>query len=69
MHEYEIRILQANGSPAILTCEIQFSDFAAIRSARKMADGRLFEVWRGLECITGLARVPKAAAQTLCPTD
>jgi hypothetical protein len=69
MHEYEIRILQANGLPAILTSEIQFSDFAAIRSARKMADGRLFEVWKGLECITGLAKVPLESAQTLCPTD
>ena len=61
MHEYEIRILQASGS-AIITCEIQLSDVAAIRSARKMARGRQFEVWKGLECITGLALVTKPAA-------
>ena len=46
MHEYEIRILQASGSPAITTWEMQLTDFAAIRSARKMAHG---EALRGLE--------------------
>ena len=61
MHEYEIRILQRSGSP-IITAEIQLSDTAAIRSARKMAQGRQFEVWKGPECIFGLAMVSKPAA-------
>jgi hypothetical protein len=51
MHEYEIRILQASGSPAIIIGEIQLSDGAAIRSARKLAQGKPFEVWKGLHCI------------------
>ena len=58
MHEYEIRVFQAKGAPAIITSEVQLSDQAALRSARKMADGRPFEVWRGLECITGLMKPP-----------
>ncbi len=59
MGEYEIHILQSEGSPSIITAEIHFSDESAIRSARKMAHGRQFEVWRGLECITGLATMPQ----------
>jgi hypothetical protein len=57
MDHYEIRILQDTGSTAIITAEVQLSDVAAIRSARKTARGRLFEVWRGSECITGAARL------------
>lgn len=55
MREYEIRILQGERSTAIITAEIHLSDESAIRSARKMARGREFEVWRELECITGWA--------------
>ena len=50
MHEYEVRIFQV-GSPVIISAEIQLNDNAAIRSARKHAKGRKFEVWRGLTCI------------------
>jgi hypothetical protein len=53
MHEYEIRILGSAGSPALIIPDIQLSDEAAIRSARKIAGGRPFEVWRGLERIAG----------------
>jgi hypothetical protein len=51
VQEYEIRILRALGSPALITSEIQMSDGAAIRYARKLAEGKPFEVWKGLECI------------------
>jgi hypothetical protein len=51
MHEYEIRVLHTEGCPALITSEIQLCDAAAMRSARKMAEGRPFEVWRGLERI------------------
>jgi len=46
MHEYEIRVLQADGSPAIIASEIHLSDHTAIRSACKLADGKGVEVWR-----------------------
>jgi hypothetical protein len=55
MHNYEIRIIQAPGSPSLITAEIHLSDESAIRSARKLARGKQFEVWRGLVCITGFA--------------
>ncbi|HEX2613629.1 MAG TPA: hypothetical protein VHO02_08550 [Fibrobacteria bacterium] len=51
MHEYEIRILNSDGSVALICEEIQLHDNAAIRSASRMALGRPFEVWRGIECI------------------
>jgi hypothetical protein len=54
MHEYEIRIFRSPGSAAIISAEIQLNDNAAIRSARKLAEGRTFEVWRGMNCIYGL---------------
>ena len=47
MHEYEIHVLHTEGCPALITSEIQLCDAAAMRSARKMAEGRPFEVWRG----------------------
>lgn len=52
MTEYEIRILERNGTiAAIITSQKQFDDEAAIRSAKTIARGRKFEVWRGLACI------------------
>jgi len=60
MREYEIRVLKSARLPGIITTEIHLSDQAAIRSARKIAIGRQFEVWCGLECITGLARTPQS---------
>jgi len=50
MHEYEIRVLSA-GHTAIILEEVHLSDHAAVRSARKFAGERAFEVWRGLDCI------------------
>lgn len=51
MYEYEIHISQAEGSPSLICAEVQLCDQAAIKSARKMAQGRPFEVWRGSDCI------------------
>jgi hypothetical protein len=51
MSEYEIRILKADRSTDTLIEVVHVSDFAAIRAARKFAEARPFEVWRGLECI------------------
>jgi hypothetical protein len=51
MHQYEIRILRDDGSTAIIAADIQLNDDAAIRSARRIARGRRFEVWRGMDCI------------------
>jgi hypothetical protein len=53
MNEYEVRILNEGGTLALLVSEVQLTDFAAIRSAKKMAHGRRFEVWRGSICIFG----------------
>jgi hypothetical protein len=50
VQEYEIRVLSAGGTIAVME-EIHLSDHAAIRSAKKFADDRSFEVWRGLDCI------------------
>ena len=54
MREYEICILQNNGSPSLIAMEMQLSDHAAIRSATKLAAGRRFQVWRGGDCIYGM---------------
>jgi hypothetical protein len=66
MHEYEYRIM-APAVAALVIGEIQLTDRAAIISARKMADGRAFEVWRGDVCIydaaLGNATLPKARAR------
>ncbi len=49
MHEYEIRILSGRSETIIEVMHL--SDNAAIRAARKLADGKPFEVWRDLDCI------------------
>ena len=53
MYDYEIRILNPDGSVAIITAEIHLTDASAIRSGRVLADGLQFEVWRGMDCIYG----------------
>jgi hypothetical protein len=59
MHDYEIRILSPDGSTALIAAEIHLCDSSAIRSARGLADGLSFEVWRGMDCIYG-AGLPAA---------
>jgi hypothetical protein len=62
MNEYEIRILQRLGFPSVILEQMHFSDQAAIQAARRMSLGKQFEVWRGLECITGFARPSQQSA-------
>ena len=63
MHDYEIRILNPDGSTAIITAEIHLTDASAIRSGRALADGLQFEIWRGMDCIDGArATAAKVAA-------
>ena len=57
MQEYEIRILRNDGSPSIIMAGNHLSDEAAIRAARTISHGHQFEVWRGMECLTGLGRL------------
>jgi hypothetical protein len=62
VREYEIRILSA-GHTVVLIEEVYLSDHAAIRSGKKFAADRPFEVWRDLDCIyggPGSASAPKA---------
>ena len=61
MHDYEIRILNPDGSTAIITAEIHLTDASAIRAGHALADGLHFEVWRGMDRIYG-TRLPAAKA-------
>ena len=49
MREYEIRVL-SHGDEAVIEV-MHLNDHAAVRSAKKLAGGNPFEVWRGLDCI------------------
>ena len=49
--EYEIRLLKGDGNAATVHCEFQLNNAAAIHSARRLAKGAVFEVWRGSERI------------------
>ena len=53
MHEYELRILNANRTTDLVIEVAHINDNAAIRQGRKIAEGRPFEVWRGLDCVYG----------------
>ena len=53
MQEFEIRILNGAGGAAIVTSEIHLNENSAIRSAKKLANGRPFEVWRGDGLVCG----------------
>jgi hypothetical protein len=50
MRGYEIRILSEENRHTIIEV-MHLNDNAAVRSARKMAEGKPFEVWRDLDCI------------------
>jgi hypothetical protein len=55
MHEYEIRILRADRTTNTVIEVMHLNDDAAIHAAKKFAEARPFEVWRGLDCIYGRA--------------
>jgi len=50
MHEYRIKVL-SSGHPIVVIDETHISDHDAVRSAKDLADDKMFEVWRGSECI------------------
>jgi hypothetical protein len=64
MQTYEIRILNDDLSTRLIVKQQYIGDGAALRSARRFAELRRFEVWRGLTCVSGAAR-PMPAAQSL----
>jgi hypothetical protein len=51
MHDYEIRILNGKGGSLAYVEVLEPSDNRAIWSAKHMARGRPFEVWRGIDCV------------------
>lgn len=51
MGEYGIRILREDGAAGIIIPEIQLNDAAALRSAKRVAAGKHYEVWKGIECL------------------
>lgn len=53
MQNYEIRILRDDFRTDIIMQMTHLNDNAAIRAARKFAEARPFEVWRGMDCIYG----------------
>ena len=53
MQVYEIRVLNADRSTAIVIEMLHFGDGAAVRAGKKIAEARPFEVWRDVECIYG----------------
>lgn len=61
MHEYEIHILRADRTTAMVMETMQLNDNAAVRAGKKIAEARPFEVWRGLDCIYGSTRKPYLA--------
>jgi len=61
MREYEIRVL-SSGHTTMIIEQSHLSDHAAVRSARKFAGDRPFEVWRGIDCIFAPTKAPRAGA-------
>jgi hypothetical protein len=56
MPKYETRVLDCLGQPLLTATSYQASDFAAIRSARRLCDsGEGLEVWREEKCIYSLS--------------
>lgn len=52
MQDYEIRIQKRQAPTLSIYRTPRISDFAAIRTARKLAnDGDTIEVWKNMECI------------------
>ena len=65
MSEFEIRILNLDGSPSIRTTLRLFSTQSAVASALRLARGRPFEVWEEDRCVyTSLANMPPEPPST-----
>ena len=69
MPAYEIHVLKDDRySAAAIHERILLDDEAAISQGRKLAGGAPFEVWRGLDCVYGLASarcLPRAGVSRL----
>jgi hypothetical protein len=52
LYNYEIRILNGGKTKSVIEV-VHLNDHAAIRAGKKFAEGNLFEVWRGLDCVYG----------------
>ena len=61
MREYEIRVL-SSGHATLIIEQTHINDQAAVRSARKFAGNRPFEVWRGVDCIYSPAKASPMVA-------
>jgi hypothetical protein len=60
MTEYEIRILGGDGRPSLFSEWIHVSLNAAVRSAKRMANGSTFEIWiGGARVYTGKHAAPR----------
>jgi len=62
MREYEIRVL-SSGHTTMIIEQTHLSDHAAVRSARKFAGDRPFEVWQGTDCIYAPSKAASTAAE------
>jgi hypothetical protein len=51
---FELRFFEKDGTPSLILHQLLSSRTAAIRSGKKLARGRPFEIWRGKECIYGV---------------
>ena len=51
MHEYEIRIVREDGKSSLIYCVHHFNDATAIAVGSGIAQGKGFEVWRGMDRI------------------
>ena len=58
MRHYDIRVLGDDGKTALILSEYRTNDHAAVRTAQRIAHGRKFEIWRGMECVYGLDATP-----------
>lgn len=66
MIDYEIRILSGGRTQAIIEAT-HLNDHAAVRAAQKYADGKPFEVWRGLDCVYDASGAPSASSVSPSP--
>jgi hypothetical protein len=63
MQTYEIRLLNDDLTTRVIIEQQYISDAMAIRSAKSFAGSHMFEVWRGLTCVTGIIRKTPAISE------
>jgi hypothetical protein len=51
MHEYQIRVLAQDGRLSVFYSNLHLGDAPAIAAGRRIASGRSFQVWRGMQCV------------------